>query len=892
MTTGERWPLVGRREELALVTEALASESVSGVVLAGRPGVGKTRLAREALGPAEELGYAPHWAAASRAAAMIPLAAFAHLLPNHQDADGFRLLQEAMDRLASVAGDRRSLLAIDDAHLLDAASAALVHQLAAGGEVFILATVRTGEPAPDAVTAIWKDGLASRLELQPLSRAEAAELVVTALGDQVDGFAQHELWRLSRGNALYLRELVRGGLDHGRLTRSEGIWRLQGPVTAPPRLLELVHERIGELVASQRQLLELVAFGEPLELEILQAAGVGFDDLEEAERAGLVVTEATGSSLVVGLGHPLYGEVVRAGSPPLRARGVHHRLADALASTGVPRPGDTLRLAAWWLAAGDPGEPELVLAAAQRAAAAADYELSERLARAAMSSGAGFEAMHALAGALVGQGRAEEAEAILVKAAAAAQSDTQRAAVASTRALNLHWGLARPVEAENVLVSAEAAIADPSRRGELAVLRAKILLYAATRGAEEALADVLSRAGIGDRILASAQAVNCQVLNAKGRYSEAIAVAERSLNRGLAERDPAWSLAEDELARAQCGAYLWSGDLDRAEIVARERYRRALEARWPLNTAAWASLLAMIAGARGAAGPALDWAREAAAITRAHVQLHPYQAFTVPAILGVLARTAAISGEVTEADSALAEADALARPSLRMLNTWGGPPRPWVAAASGDLAAAVRLALAAAEQAMNAGQAGFELIALHDAARLGAQTGVVDRVHELVASVEGRLAPLCALHIAALADGDGAELDRVARSFAALGFAPLAAEAAGAASHAHAETGRRSSALASAARARRWSTGSERAPAPALRELDEPSGLTARELEVARLAAAGMSSRQIADRLTVSVRTVDNALGRVYAKLELAGRNELADVLGLPDEPAPSRPAE
>jgi len=61
--------------------------------------------------------------------------------------------------------------------------------------------------------------------------------------------------------------------------------------------------------------------------------------------------------------------------------------------------------------------------------------------------------------------------------------------------------------------------------------------------------------------------------------------------------------------------------------------------------------------------------------------------------------------------------------------------------------------------------------------------------------------------------------------------------------------------------------------------------LTAREAEVARLVAAGATSRRVADDLGVSVRTVDNLLGRVYVKLGIAGRGELADALG-PD-PAP-----
>jgi DNA-binding CsgD family transcriptional regulator len=53
--------------------------------------------------------------------------------------------------------------------------------------------------------------------------------------------------------------------------------------------------------------------------------------------------------------------------------------------------------------------------------------------------------------------------------------------------------------------------------------------------------------------------------------------------------------------------------------------------------------------------------------------------------------------------------------------------------------------------------------------------------------------------------------------------------------------------------------------------------LTTRERDVAVLAQAGLSSRDIGTRLGVSVRTVDNLLQRVYAKLGVGGRSELAD---------------
>ena len=72
--------------------------------------------------------------------------------------------------------------------------------------------------------------------------------------------------------------------------------------------------------------------------------------------------------------------------------------------------------------------------------------------------------------------------------------------------------------------------------------------------------------------------------------------------------------------------------------------------------------------------------------------------------------------------------------------------------------------------------------------------------------------------------------------------------------------------------------------------LDESVGLTPRELEIARLATGRLSSREIAAHLVVAVRTVDNTLGLVYAKLGIERREELAPIFTASEcIPAPLR---
>jgi DNA-binding CsgD family transcriptional regulator len=153
------------------------------------------------------------------------------------------------------------------------------------------------------------------------------------------------------------------------------------------------------------------------------------------------------------------------------------------------------------------------------------------------------------------------------------------------------------------------------------------------------------------------------------------------------------------------------------------------------------------------------------------------------------------------------------------------------------------------------------------------------RSDEVTGRVDGPFAPIAAAHAAALVAGDGAALLGVAERFAALDALLVAAEAADAAATAYRDAGRPSSARVAAVRAAFWLSKCEGARPPTMLAAPEAADLTPREREIALLAAAGSSSRQIADRLVISVRTVDNHLQNAYRKLGVTRRQDLARVL-------------
>lgn len=884
------WPLIGRREELSIIQHALGDDQCRGLLLAGASGVGKTRLAREALAAAEAEGCDTRWAAASRAVAAVPFGALAHLLPPAgEKSTHLQILQQAEVWLAERAGGRRVVVGIDDAHMLDDASSALLFHLVINGIAFVVATVLTGEPAPGPVTALWKEGVAERLEIQALARAEVAELIEAALDGPVEGITKERLWQLSRGNILYLRELVRGGRQTRDLACSDGMWRWEGPVIAPPQLAELIGLRIGGLPPELRDLGELVAFGEPLAFSMLDRAGVSAADVEAAERVGLLATEEAGPDIRVRLGHPLFGEVIRAQTPQMRRRTVHTALAEAAGSADGLPPEEVVRIAVWHLEAGTLPEPELLVAAAGWALTALDYQLAEQLCRSAGRAGTDWQAERLLAQALVGQGKAGPAEELLAGQSARARTDGERAEIVSVRALNLYCGLNQPERARAVLDEAVAHIGDPIQFADLAATRGRFLLHGGRcPQALTVVGPVLADPGVPHRVRLEAMATATMALVACGRYDDAIAIATRGLEVARPVAGEGWLLALDELAATQAIAHLWSGQFATAATLAKSGYQQALDARSSPNVALWAVVRGQLAGARGAMTEASVWLREAVTILRRSAPLHPYQGSIARVGFDTLALVSALTADPAGAQAALDQAEALAGPPIRLFDTWPGPVRAWVAAARGQMPAAVDLALSTAAEARRRGQPGCELIALHDAARLGAAARVATRAGELEAMVQGDLASLFVRHAHALTDADAMVLDDIAASFAALGANLLAAEAWAAAAGAYRRAGRAGSAATSAARAAALAATCEGARTPALTGLHEPVGLTPRELEMARMAAGGLSSRAIAAQLVVAVRTVDNALGQVYTKLCIGGRAELAAIFAVPGSaPAP-----
>jgi ATP/maltotriose-dependent transcriptional regulator MalT len=462
------------------------------------------------------------------------------------------------------------------------------------------------------------------------------------------------------------------------------------------------------------------------------------------------------------------------------------------------------------------------------------------------------------------------------------RTQRQQADLVTTRSTNLFWALDRTSSTREVLARAEELLAGGSSSDEVEALRAKVsLISGRTLEALDWARTRLNHLGIDERTMLSALLVAADAWAIHGRTKKALEAAHSGID--LATRYTAeLPNARRSLVAATARAQRLAGELITAETLTDRAYRESVEQHDSESHAVWVVLLGQAALARGKVRSAAGWFQEGAVLSRDLGSLGQ-----LPWCLANLAQALALAGDPAGARAALAEFDSLpdGLPPLFELDV--ALARAWTAAAQGEVSEAAALALKAAQTAHASRQFALSAVAFHEVVRFGVARPVRARLESLVSVVDGPLLKTFAAHAAALTAADASALEEVARSFEAMGACLLAAEALSEAAAAHRRTGRTTRVVASSTRARALADLCEGARTPALAG-PEPDPLTRRERQVAILAGQGFSNSAIATRLFVSVRTVENHLHRVYAKLGVTCRKHLPEAVGIPTVPCAS----
>jgi DNA-binding CsgD family transcriptional regulator len=770
----------------------------------------------------------------------------------------------------------------------------------------------TGDPCPDAIEILSKDGLAEPVDLRPLSEAETTELARRVLDGALAPGARDRVWRLTEGNPLYLREVLDAGRAQGVLVRSQppvggggagtgagggagaeaGEWRWQGTLAGPARLVELVTRRLASGGPDERRVLELIALGEPLPVDLLARLAPP-ELLADIEARGLVVTERPGGRSVgpaaVRLAHPLYSEVVRGGLLPFTARSRYRDLAGAAVAAGAQQH-DPLRVATWVLESGDgeagdgaaPGrrvDPELLIRAAMVAQLLDEFPLSIRLAEAAERAGGGSRARLVRAASLGPLGEWAEAEALLSELTGPENDDPELRA----HALGVAADLAFWHQGEELAVARRLlreAVGDLPTAARALVMVQEARLAIAAFDLDEALRTAFDAAVLAHDVPDRAHALATASLAAtlQGRTGLAMFLVRGLVPYAfpLAETDP---VPGSYAAVAYSFASVFDGCIDESATVFDALVDHRL-VRLYGDMAGYPSFcLARARLNQGRVSTATRLCR--GVLDRVGGRNHFSRGFW---LAGTLAQAAGQAGDRRNAAHAVSWLEEHQR-------VMGGPDavavrlgQAWWRASMGELSTARELALESAGHARETGAALFEVVALLDVARLGDPAAVAPRLDALTGVAEGPYVVASAQFARALAAGDGAGLDEVADRFTGMGARLLGAEASAAAATVHHDQGRRRDEAASRARAQRLVAECEGAATPLVAALaQEPPAatLTRREREVAELAARGRTSREIADALSVSLRTVDSHLDHAYTKLGITSRRDLAAALGL-----------
>jgi ATP/maltotriose-dependent transcriptional regulator MalT len=883
MPVATRWPLVGRRDQLEAFTLALSDAGCEAFCIYGPSGVGKTRLADECAALAEAAGRRVSRATADRSADAVPLGAIAHLLPAHSLAElgegdvndaivRAKLLDAARQALGDLAPDEgRPVLLLDDAHRLDGPSLAVVDQLVATRALFALATVVTGEAVPETVTRWWRDERGARLDLEHLDAVGVDTLLHVVLQGPLDAGASVDLWEASGGNLLALRELVLGATARDALVLRDGVWYLAGPLAASTRVRELVEARISGLDEAARSALELLALCQPVGLGQLEAR-FGLTTLEALERDGLIAVRTDGRRESVSLNHPLHGEVLRAGIPALRSRAILLGQAEAVEIWGARRREDPLRIATWRLAATGRADPDLLLRAARLARYTRDFRQAANLARAALASQPSASAGLVLGESLYDLAAYEEAERVLAEALERATGDDELVRIATVRRRNLFWGCRRDDEALAVARSVESRLPAGPARDELIIGDAEVMAFSGRPLDALALLEhvdlTVPRIGVLAAIpFAAALAI-------AGRTVRAVEVSEQGYRDHLALGDELAIASPETHVVTQVFALVEAGRLAEAEELGRRSLDVATRSRMHRGVAWFCVHLARGALAQGRPVTARGWAERATSTAHAW-GLRGLQ----PIACSILAVAYALLGDADASSARREQADALASsfgflvPELALGRAWALVAAREIQAARAELLAGARTA----EEMSNVPAAAW---LLHDAVRLGAVNEAAPRLRALAPKTDSVLVAARAEHAEALLARDALRLEAAVESFEAIGARLLAAEAAADAADARRSTQDQRRATVLDVRSNDLAARCEGAMTPRLVRITAVVPLTAREREVALLAAAGQSSRAIAERLYLSVRTVDNHLSRIYDKLGVSSRTALSAVLG------------
>jgi DNA-binding CsgD family transcriptional regulator/tetratricopeptide (TPR) repeat protein/type II secretory pathway predicted ATPase ExeA len=884
--------LTGRSDDLKSAVGAIRGGAQVAVFLLGDSGIGKSTLIEAVVA---ELGseVTPVRIHGSTSLSTVPygvLGPFIVGLPVQEATSQLAVLRTLWSYLEE---EKRStqkplLLIVDDAHDLDEATAGILAELAAAGwaKLIVGAAARPGLPEP--LLQLWFEGIAERHDLRPLTLVQITEMLERELGSQVLPNVAEILWEASGGNPLLLSGLLDDARNDGTLLQRNGVWLFTRQLNSHgERLTDVVRRQLLRRSPEERLALNLVALAEPVSRELVETM-VGEEVVEALIEHELIrVTASPRPELR--LWHAVYGDTLRNLISPARSLQLRHSLLRLMDREPTSAEG-LLRQVSWSMECGAEVADRQLLRAAVLASRLFENELARKAASLVQDPELQMAARSVVARTYYNGSDYAAARDILEADFGEGNS------VASLLAGTLLWAAVLSALGHtpaDIMARAQALLRAGERLAKNNPEHAESILAAISERVDTMRSMVLALAGEdqeGGTAVAGGQpdvphppanhleaafrlSLEAERLLVRGKSLRAFAVASEALEAAGAGHEELYFLTDFLVVRS-AAAVIHGGDWQAAETL----LARFVAASGP-------SLISFGGGVHSAHGIILLYQGKAAqaldtlsAALEALRLTDPQQLFALTAAMAFAA--AAEVGAREKAALFLADYKSAPPAVSRYLRTLAQLTVIYGQARLGSYPGAIAALRALARPETHANTAGLELDALAFCLALGDRDSA-SRLLELEPELEGRRAAAICAFAGAVGSDQAPDHMEAAKSCEAAELWGFAARAYEAASHAYRAAGDTLRERMANSQRKRCLDRMDNVPGQDPAATDDPLGiLTRRERDIVALAVQGLSDRQIAAELQVSVRTVEGHLYRSYAKLNIKGREQLPGITG------------
>lgn len=874
------WSSFVRKGVIDRTVKAIATPGNYGAMVLGPWGVGKTALARaveSVLSPSthiERLFGSP----SATLVAYGPLSMLMARLPATALESPAQIIRGIDELIRSDAAGRNILIVLDDLPGLDTATVGVLMHLLMGGTAKLLVLARDMGQLPEDLVWLAKDGLVAEIQLDYYSRVEVGELIARATGTFVSESAITALHRVSNGIPLVLHALFLEQVAKGSIEKQLGGWVIKDPLSmdASSILAEIVRDRLAQEDACVGVGVEKMSLLGKVPLQVA-ASVLGEEVLCLLEERGYVVIETHGRKRVY-LTERYVGDIVRSGLSTARKAELFTEIARTFnRELEFLDEQETMALAAWTRDAGLVMEPRLGLAAATSAL----YHFDPVL---ALKCTAEIPFDHVL-GVLAVQTRSAAYKLLADYGAAVAELDEVPASIISSLSLEeqaswtlavtgaLLWVPEGKRRIPEILAAFEVRLAASlaaGRSGGAAQARRLVNLarfeYQVHRGEfAEVLADLEEAAQDSDlHYRLNSACLLVPTLAVVGREVEAVALGKRIQSEIVQRRfTPVFN---DYYQNGMAEALIWSGHWEDCVANLRDEIQ-GMHQPAPYRGGLIELNIGLAHAYAGRGTEAVQILMSAAAQLEARNSDN-----ALGLAYSALAFCFAQVNNVQEAQCYLALAGAVPGPTL------------WTNTAMAEFFQL--LALRWLDEPQASGRLGES--ASHDIARgrfttasmslLGGSLQSTEKEYALLEEVslqrQGSMATLTVLLARSCRTHSPENALEAATMAEQLRLDSLESRCAVTALNFAREQGKISVARLAAQRLERLDKNQLEWP---LKPHSVGVRLTPREVQVAKLAKRGFGNRAIADRIGVSVRTVEGHLYQLYSKLGIRTRNDLVE---------------